>query len=127
MIVLDTHAWVWWVDAPERLSERARAAIDASPEVAVSAISTWEVAMLVERERIRLDRSVEEWTRQALTVSEARLVDVDLEIALVAADLMDGHLDPADAMIAATGLAFDAPVITRDRRLADLDGLDVVW
>jgi len=127
VIVLDTHAWLIAVDAPERLSARARGAIDASDDIVVSTMSAWEVAMLVARGRIALDRPVDRWIDDALVALEARLADVDLEIALAGAGLMTRALDPADAMIAATGLAFGAAVVSRDRNLDDVAGLRVIW
>ena len=45
-VVLDTHAWLWWVDDPSRLGKAARETIEAAGSVGVSAISCWEVAML---------------------------------------------------------------------------------
>ena len=64
MIVLDTHAWVWWVSDPERLSARAREAVDQAAkegELYISSISVWEVALLAERGRLRLAMDVSEW------------------------------------------------------------------
>jgi PIN domain nuclease of toxin-antitoxin system len=53
--LLDTHAWVWWVDRDKRLGRATadfldRLAVDARPYLAD--ISLWEVAMLVERRRL---------------------------------------------------------------------------
>ena len=54
MIVLDTHIWVWWVHGDSSLSPTMRALLDSSEQtgIAVSAISCWEVAKLVERGRL---------------------------------------------------------------------------
>lgn len=127
VVVLDTHAWLWLTDEPSRLSERAQGAIESASEVLVSSISAWELAVLSKRNRIRFDRTVDDWVDQALHVAGARLIDVDLEIALRGAELMEAPLDPADALVAATALAFDASLVTRDRRLADIDALRVMW
>ena len=56
MIVLDTHIWVWWVHGDPALSASTRALLDSSAQTgrAVSAISCWEVAKLVERWRLTL-------------------------------------------------------------------------
>ncbi len=70
MILLDTHALIWWADGDRlRLSANALAAIDeaiecagrpgGSPGLLVSAISCWEVAMLVNRGRLALSLDVE--------------------------------------------------------------------
>ena len=48
MIVLDTHAWVWWLTQPEKLGKKAARAIDKADRVGVPAICAWEVAMKAE-------------------------------------------------------------------------------
>ena len=55
MIVLDTATWIWRASDPKRLTKSARRAIDEAERALVSAISVWEVAMLVAKRRIRLD------------------------------------------------------------------------
>ena len=58
MILLDTHAWIWWRADPGRLSAPAAALIATTDRIGLSAISVWELAMLVRRGRISLDRDV---------------------------------------------------------------------
>jgi PIN domain nuclease of toxin-antitoxin system len=62
VILLDTHAWIWRVSDPGRLSREQREVLqaDKSGPIAVSAISLWEVAKLVELGRLVLDRDVRE-------------------------------------------------------------------
>lgn len=67
MIVLDTHAWFWLVASPEHLSEAGAQAIDRSDQLGISAITCWEIAMLVEKGRIEIDRPVQRWLEDALT------------------------------------------------------------
>ncbi len=128
MIVLDTHAWVWWTAAPDRLSDGARRAIDEAPALGVSVISCWEVAMLVTKGRLRLDRGVDLWVRQALARPRVRLLEISPGIAVQAAEL-SGELpgDPADRLITATSLARRSALITRDRVLTAYAGLTTVW
>lgn len=129
MIVLDTHAWVWWVDAPERLSRRAATVIGDADEVGVSAISCWELGMLTVARRIALDMEIGVWVRRALAEPRERLLPIDAEIALGASRLRaDGfRSDSADLLIAATTLHHDATLVTRDRRLRGARGLRTVW
>ncbi|MEY4200224.1 MAG: hypothetical protein RLZZ265_1964 [Verrucomicrobiota bacterium] len=63
MILLDTHVWVWWVHGDASLPAPHRALLDAAEEtgIAVSAISCWEVAKLVERGRLALPCPVFDW------------------------------------------------------------------
>ncbi len=128
MIVLDTHAWIWWTSAPDRLSNGARRAIDEATALGVSVISCWEVAMLVTKGRLGLDRGVDLWVRQALARPRVRLLEITPKIAVQAAELK-GKIpgDPADRLITATSLARRAALITRDRILTDYSELRTVW
>ncbi len=130
MIVLDTHAWLWWVAAPERLSKRARTAIDEATEIGVSAISAWEVAMLERRGRIALDRPAARWVRAALA-TDPRVVELPLDasVAVEAASLAGEELpgDPADRFIYATARSRGARLVTRDAALRAHDRQRTVW
>lgn len=129
MIVLDTHAWLWWVAAPDRLSERARRAIDEADRVGVSTMSAWEVAMLVARGRIGLDRGVEAWVTRALAGPCTVAVVPDAAIA-VAAGSLDREAfpgDPVDRIIYATARAGGGPLVTRDAAIRRFDPRLTVW
>ena len=56
MIVIDTHVWIWLASDPDRLSGPADQQLDAATTIGVPAIATWEVATIVAKECIRLDR-----------------------------------------------------------------------
>lgn len=125
MIVLDTHAWLWWNASPKRLSARARKAIDAAPVVAVAAISAWEVAMLAVRRRVVLDRPTLEWLQVALTRDRVSLLPITPEIATMAAGLPI-HGDPADRIILATARTHRAQLVTKDEALRAADD-SAIW
>jgi PIN domain nuclease of toxin-antitoxin system len=129
VILLDTHVWLWWVSAPARLSGAARIAIDGADAVGVASISAWEVAMLEVRGRIKLDRDVGAWVRQALAKPRAVEVPLTAAVGVAAAQLeaRDFPGDPADRIIYATAQAARAPLVTRDERLGQLDPADTVW
>ena len=131
MIVLDTHAWIWWISGPDQLSPRAREACDRAMEdraLCISSISVWEVALLSQRGRLRLTIAVEDWVRKAEALPFFRFIPVDNHIALRSVQLPEGApRDPADRIIAATAWTLGAPLITKDRRLRRIRGLDTVW
>lgn len=64
MIVLDTHALVWWVNGNDQLSPRARKAIEKElaedGQILVSAITAWEIAMLVAKGRLALTMDIDD-------------------------------------------------------------------
>jgi PIN domain nuclease of toxin-antitoxin system len=128
LIVLDTHTWVWWVSCPDWLSAVARNLIDESEQLAVSPISLWEVATLVRRGRLKLNRDVEIWTRQALARPRLELIPISIDIALQAGGLPESvRGDPADRLIVATALMKRAKLVTKDARLHELQSVTCVW
>ena len=130
MIVLDTHAWLWWLSEPEQLSEAAASAIQAAvadEAVHICAISAWEVALLVQRGRLALDRSPMALVTATEALPFVHFVDVDVRISLdsVATDLP--HRDPADRLIAATARLLGASLVTKDDRLRAWGGVPTIW
>lgn len=129
MIVLDTHAWLWWLAEPSRLSRAARQAIDEAETIGVSAISAWELVMLARRGRISLDRDVGTWVRQALAPARVRQHPLTADVAVAAALLDGGRFpgDPADRFIYATAQAVRARLVTRDEAIRSFDARDTIW
>jgi PIN domain nuclease of toxin-antitoxin system len=128
VIVLDTATWIWRASDPKRLTPRARRAIDQAEHVLVSAISVWEVAMLVARRRIQLDRPVEQWVDLALALPGIRLASLDPAIAVRSSKLPgEFHPDPADRIIVATALESAVPVITPDDRIRSYPHVQSAW
>jgi PIN domain nuclease of toxin-antitoxin system len=127
MILLDTHAFLWFSAAPEKLSSRARAAIDEADAVGVCAITCWEIAMLVVRGRLELDRGVRAWLAHALDQPDVELVPLTPTIAVRAAQLQAVHGDPADRMVLASALELHVDLVTKDRRLRRSKEVTTVW
>jgi PIN domain nuclease of toxin-antitoxin system len=128
VIVLDTHAWIWWRSDPSRLSGAAARAIAEADALGLCSISVWELGMLVRRGRISLDREVRTWTGQALAEHRLAVIAPDAGVALEAALLDDTFPgDPADRLIYATARSAGARLVTRDERIARFDAARVVW
>jgi len=129
MIVLDTHVWLWWLTAPKRLSRAAAEAIERAPRIGVSTLSAWEVAMLVARGRISLDRDVSLWVRQALAGERVESLAPGTEVA-VSAGLLDARSfpgDPVDRLIYATARSTGATLVTRDAAIRAFDSTSTLW
>jgi len=129
MIVLDTHAWLWWLAAPGRLSRSAKQAIERAPRIGVSTLSAWEVAMLALRGRISLDRDVGLWVRQALADERVESLAPSADVA-VSAGLLDAQSfpgDPVDRLIYATARSVGATLVTRDAAMRAFDSASTLW
>ncbi len=128
MILLDTHAWLWWEADQDRLSRPALAAIEETEDVGVLVVSCWEIAMLVNRGRLRLSTSALAWIRASLAAGKVELLPLTPEIAVRAAELdRQAPGDPMDRMISAAAVEHQATLVTRDRRLQGLPGVRTLW
>ena len=119
MILLDTHVLHWYELGVPGLGTQTIAALDAAwqrGEIVVSAVSFWELALHVMLRRIELDRPIAVWRRELLAAG-LRELPLDGAIAIASVDLRNLHEDPADRFIAATALAWDATLVTADRKL----------
>ncbi len=131
MIVLDTHTWVWWVGCPELLSKTASREIDQALDessIYISAISCWEVSMLVMKGRLELTTNLEDWIARSEALPFFQFVPVNNRIA-VQSNRLPGelHSDPADRIIIATALSLGAPLITKDRKIRSYPNVESLW
>jgi PIN domain nuclease of toxin-antitoxin system len=117
--VLDTHAWVEWMLGSSELTTAEHAALDGLPadrRPYLSAISLWEVAMLVDLKRLSLDMPLADWLASAAHPRTVRLIPVSPAIAAGTALLpATFHRDPADRLIVTTCRELETPLLTRDR------------
>lgn len=117
--VLDTHAWIWWVDQDRRLGRPFIDALDSLPHdnrPYLSDISLWEVATLVERGRLAFTIPLDDWLEAAAHPRTVRVVPITPAIAAGTAALpATFHRDPADRLIVATCRVMELPLLTRDR------------
>jgi PIN domain nuclease of toxin-antitoxin system len=131
VILLDTHALVWWVADAARLSARARRAIRAAlreGQIAASAISLFEIATAIRRGRLVLAAPTEQWLADLRLLPELRFEPVSAEVAQVAGSFDESVPgDPADRIIAATAITLDFKLVTADARLRRAPRLQAVW
>lgn len=131
MILLDTHAWIWWVSDLDKLSAPGRSAMEKAVTggtLCISTISTWEVAMLVARDRLKLTMEVGEWIDRCESLAFLEFIPVNNAIALRAVSLPgEFHADPADRIIVATAQRLGATLITKDERILSYPHVDTIW
>lgn len=128
MIVVDTHAWLWWVNGEGGLSRPASRAIHHADAVGIATISAMEVAALVRRGKITLDTTAGSWVAQAFGRDHVAEVELTSEIAVAAGSLGDDFVgDPADRIIYATAIVTGSKLVTRDRFLRTYDPARTIW
>jgi PIN domain nuclease of toxin-antitoxin system len=131
MIVLDTHAWVWFVSNPEMLSKTARKSIDAvigENDIFISSISAWEIALLAANNRLNLTLDVADWITKSESLPFFHFVPVDNAIAVKSVNLpLPLHNDPADRIIIATAISLGASLISKDSRIQNYPHVKSIW
>lgn len=132
LIVLDTHVLIWWVNGLQ-LSDRATATLEAEQVtddglILVSAISAWEIGMLVARERLTLTMSVDDWLDAVGRIDSLRFVPVDNHIGVESTRLPGTfHKDPADRMIVALARHLNATLVTADEKIRGYKHVRTLW
>jgi PIN domain nuclease of toxin-antitoxin system len=127
VIVLDTHAWIWWVHGDSRLNDSIRQLIQEreSEGLGISIITLWEVAKLSQLRLLSLPLPVADWFVQALSYPGIILLDLTPQIVIESTQLPgEFHRDPADQLIVATARILDCPLITLDSRIKLYPGVN---
>jgi PIN domain nuclease of toxin-antitoxin system len=129
--LLDTHAWIWWVTDDRRLSRRAGTAIAralAEQDLWVTLISVWELAKKVEKHQLVLDRPLDHWLDEALTVPGLGIWELTRPILVQSCELPQPfHGDPADQMLVAAARHHGAVIVTKDQRIRRYSHVQSVW
>ena len=131
MIVLDTHALVWWAAESAALPKRIANLINRNAnegKVDVSSVSTWEGALLVKKGRLRLAMDVADWVAKCEALPNLRFVAPDNRIMLRSVFLPgELHNDPADRIIVATALTLGAKLVSSDEKLEQYAHVETIW
>jgi PIN domain nuclease of toxin-antitoxin system len=124
--LLDTHALLWWLESPTRLSRRARSVIeDQETTVLVSAACAWEIAIKSRSGNLEAGSLVADFSRE---LEEEGFTELPISAAhAIRAGLLEGPLrDPFDRMLIAQAQAENLSVISRDKWF-DEYGVRRVW
>lgn len=126
-VILDTHALLWALMEPERLSATSREIIaDPSTVLIVSSASAWEIATKHRLGGLDAADTVVHGFRAHLGRLGAEELPIRVDHAILAGSLQGSHRDPFDRMLAAQSLIEAIPIITDDRNIADL-GAPTIW
>jgi PIN domain nuclease of toxin-antitoxin system len=126
-LLLDTHAFLWWVTDDDRLTDRAAEAIaDGANDVYFSAASTWEIAVKAGLGRVRLPDDAWAFTPDQLERNAFQALPVHVAHAVAVIALPDLHRDPFDRMLVAQAISEDLTIVTGDQEIARYPA-PVIW
>lgn len=119
LTICDTHILIFWQDAPQRLSDKAKTALNKGLQkktLACSDISFWEIAMLISSGRLRNDISSSQYMNDLKLVLSLSVLPITPEIAELSQQKIFSHKDPADRLIAATAIHHNVPLISAGKK-----------
>lgn len=130
MIILDTHVLVFDAIAPDRLSTLARRTLKEGRQqnkLSCCDISLWEVAMLVAKKRLALPVDIASFLQDIISANRLSVLAITPEVAKLSNSPCFSHGDPADRLIGATALYYQARLVTCDSKLTNVRGLKAIW
>lgn len=133
MIVLDTHALLWWVNDDAQLSKTALDTItqelnSEGGEVLVSSITAWEIALLVEKGRLTLSMNIDDWLDTVAEIDGVSFVPLDIATVVESTRLPgEFHKDPADRMIVSLARHFNVILVTADEKIFAYRHVRTLW
>lgn len=135
VIVLDTHIWLWWLHAPEKLSPTARSLIEtlidqrqSQNALRVSVISLWEIAVKVQLGKLSLPMDIYQWFEGAQRYPGVMIEPLTPLDAILSTQLPGSfHKDPADRIIVSLARRYGIPLVTCDRNILDYPHVETVW
>ena len=127
-ILLDTHAFLWWVADDERLPAKPRRLIgDGRNEVLVSAVTGWEIAVTAALGRLELPDPPDRFVPQQLRDNAFEALPVTMSHALAVSRLPDLHRDPFDRLLIAQAVLERLTLVSGDEEVARYPDVRVAW
>jgi PIN domain nuclease of toxin-antitoxin system len=126
-LLLDTHAFLWWLDGSRRLPKRARALIsDDANVIFVSAASAWEISTKARLGKLPGAIDVAADLAGIVTAQAFTPLDITILHAQRAGRLPGEHRDPFDRMLAAQAQIEDLPIVSNDAAFARF-AVERIW
>lgn len=126
-LLLDTQAFLWWVEGTPAVGRRARAAVsNPDNDVLFSIASCWELAIKLSLGKLRLAQSLEQFIPEQLRLNGISLLDIQFTHLVRVADLPFRHRDPFDRLLVAQALEDDLTIVSADRVFRQY-GVALIW
>jgi PIN domain nuclease of toxin-antitoxin system len=115
-LLLDTHAFIWWANEPEKLSPAALAACQGQANILLlSVASVWEMQIKIQLGKLKLSAGLHALVESQRRTNNLQVLAVELSHVLGLEALPAGHKDPFDRLLISQAIAEDATLISADQ------------
>ena len=126
-ILLDTHAFLWWVLDDPKLPASARGLVaDEENTILFSVASAWEMSIKVGLGRLTFPQPAAPFVSEQIRINGFQLLPISLTHSFHTAELPHHHRDPFDRMLIAQSRVEQVPILSRDSAFEDYD-VTVLW
>jgi len=126
-ILLDTHAFLWWITDDQRISLQARGLMaDRRSDLFVSSASGWEIAVKASLGRIKLPSPIDRFLIEQLRENRMEVLPIQMAHALHVQTLPRCHRDPFDRILVAQAQLEKLTILSGDQEIAQCD-VEVLW
>jgi PIN domain nuclease of toxin-antitoxin system len=130
-MILDTHAVLWWIQDEDKIGAAGKYIIDnatAANPVFVSSITFWEIALLVQKERLELKLPVQQWLEKLASLEMIDTIPITWKIAARSTTLSSLETaDPADRFIISSAIEHGIPILTKDEKIQKFSQVETIW
>lgn len=114
-VLLDTHAFLWWISGSPKLSDTARETIaNERNELLFSVVSGWEISIKAGVGKLGLPDTPKEFVTEQILLNDLKVLPVNLNHALRVYELPDHHQDPFDRLLVSQALVEETPILSAD-------------
>ncbi len=127
-VVLDTHAFLWWIDNSDKLSETARKVIgDSNNKIYLSAVSTWEIAIKDQLGKLTAPKPLLPFFTDQLHKNNFLFLPIQIEHTCIVNDLENHHKDPFDRLLIGQAISEGIPILTVDSMISAYKDVETIW
>jgi PIN domain nuclease of toxin-antitoxin system len=127
-LLLDTHSFLWWTGAPERLPSSVRAALlEPANQLYLSAASSWEIQIKTALGRLELSRRLRSIVEREISRNGLRLLPITFDHTQHLGGFGRLHRDPFDRILMAQAVAEEMTLVSGDTQVHRYGGVSLLW
>lgn len=125
-LLLDTHTFLWFIDASPQLSDTSKALLEADNDLWLSLGSLWEIAIKLRLGKLQVGMPPHVLMTQQIAANDIQILSITVPHLLAVSSLPLHHRDPFDRLIIAQAIVEHVPIVSADTAF-DAYPVERVW